>query len=295
MEPKVSVILVNYNGYTDTVECLKSLSHVDYDNYDVVVVDNASTEPPEKEEIDYIKSHALFLPIQRNLGFSGGNNIGIEQAIKHGADYVLLLNNDTTVEPDFLKNLVQAAINGVDVGIVTGKIRFFERPDYIWFGGGYFDDRDGKIGHERYNIKDSEQIDSTVRSISFASGCMMLIPTIVIEKVGLLEEKYFLYSEDTDYCCRVRQAGLDILFCENAVIYHKVSASTGRNSDSMVYYTTRNKLYIARDFTKNQYSACARITIQLLKDVVRGRKRLPPIVRGYRSFFRNEVGMMKKN
>ena len=143
MEPKVSVVLVNYNGYKDTVDCLKSLSRVDYDNFDVIVVDNASTELPTKDEMAYIKSQALFLPVQHNLGFSGGNNIGIEQAIKNGAAYVLLLNNDTTVEPDFLKNMVEAAKNGRDVGIVTGKIRFFSRPDYIWFGGGYFDNRDG--------------------------------------------------------------------------------------------------------------------------------------------------------
>lgn len=101
--------------------------------------------------------------------------------------------------------------------------------------------------------------------------------------------------EDTDYCCRIRRAGLNILFCEKAVIYHKVSASTGKNSDSMTYYTTRNKLYIARDFTTNRYSAYARITLQLLKDVIRGRKRLSPIVGGYRSFFKNEVGRMPKN
>ena len=97
MEPKVSVVLVNYNGYKDTVDCLKSLSRVDYDNFDVIVVDNASTELPTKDEMAYIKSQALFLPVQHNLGFSGGNNIGIEQAIKNGAAYVLLLNNDTTV------------------------------------------------------------------------------------------------------------------------------------------------------------------------------------------------------
>lgn len=295
MEPKASVVLVNYNGYKDTVDCLKSLSRVDYDNFDVIVVDNASTELPTKDEMAYIKSQALFLPVQHNLGFSGGNNIGIEQAIKNGAAYVLLLNNDTTVEPDFLKNMVEAAKNGRDVGIVTGKIRFFSRPDYIWFGGGYFDNRDGKIGHERYNIKDNEQFNSPVRNISFASGCLMLIPIGAVQKVGLLEEKYFLYSEDTDYCCRIRKAGLNILFCEKAVIYHKVSASTGKNSDSMTYYTTRNKLYIARDFTTNRYSAYARITLQLLKDVIRGRKRLSPIVGGYRSFFKNEVGMMPKN
>lgn len=138
-------------------------------------------------------------------------------------------------------------------------------------------------------------VDSPVRNISFASGCLMLIPIGAVQKVGLLEEKYFLYSEDTDYCCRIRKAGLNILFCEKAVIYHKVSASTGKNSDSMTYYTTRNKLYIARDFTTNRYSAYARITLQLLKDVIRGRKRLSPIVGGYRSFFKNEVGMMPKN
>lgn len=294
MSAKVTIVLVNYNGFEDTKDCLCSLQNLNYSDWDVVVVDNCSSEIPSPETLEYIKTNATLIRLEENLGFSGGNNVGIRYAIEAKADYILLLNNDTTVESDFLRILVDAAEKNTDVGIVSGKIKFYSRPQYIWFGGGYFDFSDGTIGHERYNELDIEQ-GNIVRDITFATGCLMLIPVDVIRMVGFMEEKYFLYSEDTDYCCRVLRNNLRILFCEKAVIYHKVSASTGKNSNLSSYYTVRNKLYIIRSYVDNKTKAYTKMLLSIVKDVLKKRKNIKPVLKAVVDFINSETGMKKIN
>lgn len=289
MKPKVYVVLVNYNGFLDTKECIESLSNITYENYEIIVVDNASTVEVDEETLSFIKEKAVYIESDTNIGFSGGNNIGIEHALKNGADYILLLNNDTAVEPDFLDVLVSNSIEAPNAGIVGGKIKYYSNPNMIWFGGGFFDRDTGKIGHERYNEVDLKST-NTIRSISFMTGCLMLIPVKIIQEVGKLEEKYFLYSEDTDYCCRVMDAGYDLLFCEDAVIYHKINASTGKSSNLMTYYTTRNKLFIARDFTTRPLKIYFDLSVQFIKDWLRRRKHMKPIISAYIDFIKNKSG-----
>ena len=119
---RVGIILVNYNGYEDTVECLKSLCKIKYKSFVVIVVDNASTKTPTDNQIEYIRNHSIYYRTDSNLGFSGGNNVGIKIAKKNDCSFVLLLNNDTTVEPDFLDELMSAQSTHKNTGIVTGKI-----------------------------------------------------------------------------------------------------------------------------------------------------------------------------
>ena len=292
MMPKVVIILVNYNGFTDTVDCLKSLKLVNYPNNEIIVVDNGSTVVPDPEDIRYIRENALLLESNSNLGFSGGNNIGIKEALNLAADYILLLNNDTVVEPDFLIELVKVAEKKKNVGIVGGKIKYYSAPDIIWFGGGSYDDNSGYVWHERYNQQDEGNTGDVIEQ-SFITGCLMLIPVGVIRKVGTLSEEFFLYAEDTEFSCRVRHAGYKLWFCENVVIYHKVSASTGAGSYQSTYYSVRNTLFVAKRYCHSMMQCYRTYGFLWAKKIIKGKMKLKPTIRGVFDYWRGLTGPLQ--
>lgn len=243
--PIVFIILVNYNGASDTLECLKSLKKIDYPNYKVIVVDNNSSgndiEVIKKEYSDFIDKIII---AESNLGFSGGNNLGINYALENNADFILLLNNDTIVEPNFLSVMVNKSKEYPEAGIITCRINYFDKKDVSWYSGGYI----SKIKASGFDLNLPNNSKDTF--CSFASGCNLLIKREVIENVGLLDEKYFLYLEDTDYCARTIQADYKILFTDKTKIYHKVCSTTGKNTNMLpIYYSTRNRFY----FIKKNY------------------------------------------
>lgn len=292
-QPSVAVVIVNYNGAEDTIECINSLNEIEYDNYTVFVIENGSSIKPTKKQVNYLRNKSVYIESDENLGFSGGNNIGIRKAIEAEFDYVLLLNNDTTVRTDFLNILVNVAKEEECVGVVGGKIAFYNKPDYLWYGGGHMDERCGGGSHERWN--EMNQIDTgAIREVTFITGCLMLIPVEVIKNVGLLSEEYFLYAEDTDFCCKVMKAGYKLWFCENTLIYHKVSASTGETSDITQYYMVRNVLYLSKKFRVDYHKINLRFTFHIAKDVIRGRKRLLPVRYAYMDYLKGKMGKWKQ-
>lgn len=288
-QPSVAIIIVNYNGAEDTIECVKSLNKINYDNYKIFVIENGSSKKPTKDQIDYLKGQTVYIESAENLGFSGGNNIGIRKAIENEFDYMLLLNNDTTVEPDFLSILIDAATKKNNVGIVGGKIAFYSNPSHLWYGGGHMDEKLGGGAHERWNDLNPEDT-GEIREVTFITGCLMLIPTEVVKKVGLLSEEYFLYAEDTDFCYKVLEAGYKLWFCENTLIYHKVSASTGATSAMTQYYMVRNVLYLTKKYRTDYHKVNARFTYQTIKDVIRGRKQFAPVRCAYRDYLKGTMG-----
>lgn len=288
-KPGVAIILVNYNGFKDTVECVESIRKIDYPNYRIVVVDNGSDEVPNKDQILYLQENTHYISIENNLGFSGGNNVGILWSIKKGYPYILLLNNDTIVSSQLLDILVHAAEEKEKVGIIGGKILFYQSPDRIWFGGGALNTKYGHGSHEDYgqhNQKDTGEI----RRVTFLTGCLMFIPKDVFIDIGLLNEDYFLYAEDTDFCCRVMNKGYNLWFCENSLVYHKVSASTGKGSAKTQYYMLRNSLYLSKKYMKHFLIIHLRIIYQAMKDIVRGRKSLKPVVIAIVDYYRGIKG-----
>lgn len=289
-KPGVAIILVNYNGFKDTVECVESLCKVDYPNYRIVVVDNGSNRKPDKSQIKYLRKYTHYISLNKNLGFSGGNNVGVQWALNNGYQYVLLLNNDTTVNPQFLNVLIHTAESQEKVGIVGGKILFYQPPHRIWFGGGMLNKKYGNGSHERYNQINTADTGNT-RRVTFLTGCLMLIPRNVIFDVGLLDEKYFLYAEDTDYCCRVMNKGYNLWFCDSSLIYHKVSASTGEGSARTQYYMIRNSLYLSRKYFEHYRLVHLRLFFRTLKDVIRGRKQVKPVMIAIVHYFKGVKGM----
>lgn len=244
MPKKVYVIVLNWNGKADTLECLRSLRATAYENYRVVLVDNGSEDdsiPAVRAEFPAVE----IVAVGRNLGFAGGNNVGIQHALDAGADYVYLINNDTTVDPAYLTELVAAAEADPKVGAVGGKIMYFSEPERIWFAGGKMNWLRNKGEHIGLDEIDAGQYD-TPKEVAYLTGCSLLVKREVLEKVGLLEEDYFLYYEDADFSLRVQNAGYSTVYAPKSKIYHKVSRSTKPGSASYVYYHVRNGLVNAR-------------------------------------------------
>lgn len=211
MSPKVFIIILHFGNRKDTEECLNSLKNLDYDNFEIIVIDN------DKD----------------NRGFAGGNNIGIKKAMEKGADYILLLNNDTIVDqPDFLKKLVDAGEKNEKVGIL-GPIIYEHGSNKIHFAGGKINRLYTKGIH-------------APGAIDYITGACLLIKRKVVEKIGLIAEEYFLYCEDVDWCLKARKAGFLCLVMPDSRISHKVSQNAKIESFSYIYYHTRNGLLLAK-------------------------------------------------
>ena len=244
MQKEVYIIVLNWNGKDDTLECLKSLEKINYSNYRIIVVDNGS-EDDSVSEIRRRFSNVKIIENKKNLGFSGGNNVGIKYAIDNGAHYVLLINNDTTVEKDFLNELVEIGESDEKIGVLGSKIYFYSEPNRIWFAGGKVSWLKNKGTHIGLDQIDSGQYDK-IKEMDYLTGCCLLIKREVIEKIGVLSEDYFLYYEDTDFSLRAKNADYKIVYVPKSKIYHKISRSTKPGSSNYVYYHSRNGLTMAK-------------------------------------------------
>lgn len=252
---EVCIILVNYNGFKDTIECVKSILQCDYPNYHIILVDNASNDKDILKNDPFLNDNCEIVYSDVNNGFSDGNNLGIKVSQKYNPDYVLLLNNDTIVKSNFLNKLVNAAENDEKAMIVTGGINYYYDKNKPWYNHGIYNKTTG------YTTMVKEDVNkyNTPYPISFSTGCLMLIRFSFIEKYGTLSNDYFLYSEDTEYCLRVLEHNYRILNIPEVLIYHKVNASTGSGSKMQQYYLIRNYLIVARKYNKFSYFIVAYI------------------------------------
>lgn len=235
---KIAIILVNWNNYSDTIECVKSLRKISYTNYKIVVVDNGSKNDSVKH-LSKLKDIVL-IESNENLGFTGGCNLGIKYIAKEEFSYVLLLNNDTIVKSDFLQHLVNFSEENQNVGIVGPLIYYFSDPKKIWFEGGVIDFIHGPFLHLEKKFAENGQLFKT-RNVDYINGCCILIKREVIQKIGMLDEEYGTYVEDVDYNVRAHNAGYSSYIVYDSIIWHKVSALTGeRTNFKKEYLKTRN-------------------------------------------------------
>ncbi|MBF0537548.1 MAG: glycosyltransferase family 2 protein [Nitrospirae bacterium] len=245
--PKVVIILVNYNGHADTIQCLQSLTTTPCGASRVIVVDNGSTDGSVAKIGKWIIERGLMesgvgagfvevIALQTNTGFGVANNVGMEHSFCGDCDYVLLLNNDTVVVEGFLPTMLQTFDTFKDAGIVGGVVRDYYRQRDVWFSGGHIDYIRGAFYHRHDTCRG-------MRQSGFITGCLMLIPRRVYREIGGFDDIYFLNVEDIDLCCRVRDAGYRLVVNCDAVIYHKISASIGGlYSQRQQYYFHRNRM-----------------------------------------------------
>ncbi len=262
MKNHVSIIIVNYNTPEDTKATIQSLANIDHSGFDyrIIVVDNGSKElltfsnlfAKKNPKVDLLRSES-------NLGFSGGNNLGIQHAIDHyDSDYYLLLNSDTIVSQNFLQELYKMMRRDPKIGLAASKIYFHKGYEYfeksykeaekghvLWYVGGKVDWTNLLSYHIGIDEIDRGHFDQA-NETDYATGCVMMISREVIERVGRLDDRFFLYSEDVDFSLRVHEAGLKVMYCPSSVVYHKIGRSTGgAGSPLQQYYQTRNRLFLA--------------------------------------------------
>jgi GT2 family glycosyltransferase len=240
----VVAVVLSWNRREDTLACLRSLAAAD-PAPQVIVVDNASTDgTPEAVRRVFPAMELIENP--DNLGFAEGNDVGIRHALAHGADHVLVLNNDTEVDPGFLAPLLEEAARRPDAGALSPKILFAEPSDVIWFAGAEYEARSGYNGrHRGYREADDGRFDAVVET-GRVCGAAMLVPREVLEKVGVFDPELFAYSEDTDWSLRAREAGYRHYVVPASRVWHKVSAASGgESSPTAIYYDVRNALVVA--------------------------------------------------
>lgn len=225
--PKVSIIILNWNGKRDTIECLESLKHMTYPNYDILIVDNGSTDESAKcfgeryPSIEVIENG-------KNMGFAGGINVGIRKAIERGMDYVLLLNNDVVlIDSGFLDELIKVGESDPKIGILGPSVYYYDRPELLHM-------------EKRY-----KGIESPIEA--FISGCCFLVKKQVLDEVGLLDDTFFLFFEETDFFVRTNRKGYKIMYVpKGCKILHKFSPSISKLKNISLYHLSRSGMIFFR-------------------------------------------------
>ncbi|WP_099212387.1 glycosyltransferase family 2 protein [Thermococcus henrietii] len=294
--PRVTIIILNWNGWRDTIECLESVYRITYPNYDVIVVDNGSSDNSIKNIKEYasgrmqvnskffeynpynkpikvfeisendakhgrfnkkalyekcdIDRRMILIKNKNNYGFAGGNNIGMKFALSTlNPDYILLLNNDTVVDPHFLDELVNVAENDEKIGITGPKIYYYDynsRNDVINFTGADLVLWRGTEKRYGFNEVDQGQWNKLM-SVDKIEGSCMLIKKEVLEKIGLFDERFFCYWEETDLDFRTKREGYTLVYVPTAKIWHKVAASSGGPKSSFfIYHMIRNRFWFLK-------------------------------------------------
>jgi GT2 family glycosyltransferase len=245
MSSAVSIIVLNYKGREDTLACLRSLEHLMYQNVSIILVDNESGDGTP-EAVRAAHPRVTVIESGGNLGFTGGNNVGIRYALDHGADYIMLLNNDTIVAPDFINVLVKVMEQNPSVGVTGPVIYYYDAPETIWSAGGEIDWAHGTTRMIGLNEEDKAQYGLSPRCVDFVTGCALMARRAVWEKIGLLDDKFFMYYEETEWCVRAGRAGYEINLVPASMIWHKISIEDRAVSPRTYYYMTRNRLLFLR-------------------------------------------------
>ena len=353
--PKVAIIVLNWNGWRDTIECLESVLRNDYPNYQVIVVDNNSpnnsmeyikvwaegrqevltpapshplyhlSHPPVKKPIPYVyytreeaesgggpeleeklkdkipegvttKYPLVFIQTGENLGFAGGNNVGIRYALaKDNFEYIWLLNNDTVIDKSALSEMVKLIESNSKIGVVGSKLLFYDKPNTIQAIGGGKINKWTKVPEpigrlESDNVKRSKKLD-----LDHIIGASMLIRKKIIEEVGFMDESFFMYLEETDWCIRIKKAGWKLFYCPRSKIWHKEGKTIGNKNPIQDYYIVRNCFYFVTKNYPLYLPVCLLYSIYrfiLPKLVRRESKRLKFTMKAYLDFFRNRNGKL---
>ncbi len=265
--PLIYAVVLNWNGFVDTKKCVESLFEVTYPNLKVVVVDNCSYDDSPNlirssfPQLDFVQSKI-------NGGYASGMNLGARYVLGKNADYILLLNNDTIFEHDFIVEMLKVFKSDSGIGIISPKVLYLDNPEEIYCAGGKYR-RWACVGKNRFQHKDKSEYGINSEEISFAEGCCLMIKRDVFEKIGFISEEYFMYFEDLDFSARAGEK-FKIWYEPKAVIYHKAGAgkSIGDYTPLYSFYFTRNRLLFYRRFNifAKLYAVLFSLFIVILKD-----------------------------
>lgn len=241
----VAVVILNHDGTEDVLQCLRSFRAVGFPGLRIYVVDSGS-RTPLRPSLPADDGRVRLLESAVNLGFTGGCNLGARAALDDGATHLLFLNDDTTVAPDFLDPLVRALDRDPSLGIATPKIYFHGQERVLWAHGARLDPWTGRSVHVGVYRKDEGQFDG-IREVPRVTGCAMMVRRDFVERVGLLDDRFFIYSEEVDWCLRARRRGYRLAVVPESVIWHRGHRTTGRLGRPFIaYLQARNHLLMLR-------------------------------------------------
>ena len=266
-EPKVSIVIPNWNGIEHIFECLASVFKLDYTNFEVILVDNRSSDGSPEAVAQQFPTVKV-IRNSENLGFAEGCNVGIEQAIRNEADYIWLLNNDAFADPRSLGALVRAAEKDETIGMTGSKVFFYDDPKVLWGVGMRINWIRGETYPIGWRETDQGQFNEC-RDVEGLSGCSLLVKRVVCSSVGLLDKDYFLYAEEIDWCVRARKNGFRCVVVPESIVIHKEGASSGEDFRPLFgYYNTRNMLFTIsknHSFPKRELLLSSAIAFKLWK------------------------------
>ncbi len=246
-EPLVWILLLNYNRYLDTVECVESIKTISYKNYKILIIDNYSTDNSFQQLKNNFKDLEV-ISTNENLGYTGGINFGINYLKKYSPEFILILNNDTIVTKSFLENLVDALSNNDNAAAACGTILCEHDRDSIWYASGKIINWRGLAIHLNKGKKFSSLNINSNKKTEFITGCMILLKVEHLGRIGLEDNRFYMYLDDIEYSQRIRSKGLELLYVHNSIIYHKVEGE--KESPFKLYYSVRNRLLlISTSFT----------------------------------------------
>lgn len=288
---KIGIVIVNYNGAKFQNDCIKTLYEQYFNDFEIVVVDSDSKDN-SVQLLEEKYPDVKVIKETENVGVAAGNNIGIKYCIGHGAEYVLLLNNDTELDRNVLSSLYSEASDNV---VCVPKIFYYDNPKMLWFAGGCLDWKKVSAYHFGGHEIDDGQYDKE-SFIDYSPTCCMLLHRSVFERIGYIDEKMFMYYDDTDLCVRLKENGIKIKYVPKAFMWHKVSSSSGGMQSKIgVYYNNRNQLYYMKKYRK-KIGLIDKLSI-VIKGLLKGliapfRNRLNDkyILTAYKDFFLNKMG-----
>ena len=292
----VVAVVLNYNGLEQTLACLESLAASDWPGLTVLVVDNDSEDDPSVAVTSRFGAEVIRNDV--NLGFAGGMNVGLRRARELGADYVLLLNNDTVVDPAMARILVTTAAARPDAGIVSPLVLYRDMPGLVASAGLRFDPHRAYQGRPLAMGQRDDGRLSGVRVVDASPGTAMLVPTAALDAVGALDERLFLYLEDVDWSLRMRAHGLRVYMALDARLFHGVAqASGGEYSPLIAYYMARNTFVVcARHGPLRRHRRLARHIRILFVNLVHARRGARPaanaaaVLAGWRDYLLGRLG-----
>jgi GT2 family glycosyltransferase len=268
--PSVCFIVLNWNQFEMTSDCLESLQKQDYSNFGIVVVENGSSN----ESASLLRCRfpwVTVLELSENIGYSSGNNVGIKHALEHDFEYIFLLNNDTEVDPSMLSELISVIESEPTIGI-TGPTMFYEDPPMmIWGSKNFIDWSNGRAKRRQIGemVEYDYLQDSNPVEVDYIDSCAILIKRDVFDDIGLLDERYFINFEDVDINVRARSTGYKIIYVPYAFMWHKVSSSMGIGSPATTYYMARNELLFFKTHSPGilRFLAPLRIILRYIRTI----------------------------
>jgi GT2 family glycosyltransferase len=255
MNQRVAVILVNWNSFEVTNDCIISLKKSAYPFFTIIVVDNDSIDG-SADKLESLHPDIILIRSATNLGFSGGNNLGFRYSFENGFTYSMMLNNDTFAEPDFLTHLVQFMDEHTSIAAIQPRIHFNHNRELLWNGGSYHNKCLGYFYSSGLNQKPGPK-HQEIKKVDWITGCAFFTRNSILQQTGLLAENMFMYSEDVDLSLRIRSLGYQIMYHPKSVIYHiagmsnksKTKGKEGFVNPLVHYYNQRNRLWVLKKYT----------------------------------------------